>query len=388
MGELFVHKPERCSHPSVRFPNIKQRISDCNNCNYNIKNQKQPSIAEVKGTFSTELDHIISRTERVSVIIVAKNAANTIRQTIGSLMMQSVKPYEVILVVDSPNDPTLGAVEGYSIRKVINEEPGIGAARKKGVEESKGDIVAFLDSDCVADKNWIDNLIKSFRKFPEVKAQAGAIIEVKDLGNIDHAYTCVRELFEITEEYRFVKFWPTMNFAFWKEITKVIGNFSPDFRSRGEDQDFCNRLTLAGLSILYNPKARICHIHHRASTHLRKAINGGKERAKLFLKYRSAKVPDYIPFVHLFLLISSAITALLGHGLASLLFLSISLAHRITRVTREMREKTLMATRARYIKLYDALVAHTVLAYLNYFVFMGYLIYHAFVGKGGKHTTW
>jgi glycosyltransferase involved in cell wall biosynthesis len=71
-------------------------------------------------------------------------------------------------------------LKDFSVKVVINPYQGIGGARKTGVEHTTGEIVVFMDSDCIAHINWLKELEKSYQN-PEVLLCCGQIIPVKDL---------------------------------------------------------------------------------------------------------------------------------------------------------------------------------------------------------------
>ena len=223
---------------------------------------------------------------KVSVIIIAKNEPR-IRHTLRSLMSQTVKAYEVLVVVDEPNDVSAEIATNTSelpIKIVHNDIPGYGGARKTGVEQASGDIVAFIDADCIADKDWIKNLVEMFSK-SNVIVQAGKVVGIKSL---DEVSTVSKQ--PNTESPSFLRFAPTLNFAFKKQLVNVIGNFDPKFKEGGEDLDFCVRLRKAGYRILYNPDAKVYHLKHKYN--LQTTWRDGKSRARVFIKHGTAMLSD------------------------------------------------------------------------------------------------
>ena len=152
----------------------------------------------------------------VSVVIVAKHAEKTIRYTIESLLKQTVKPYEIIVVVDSLTDPTVEAVKGLPVRLVLNEGVGLGAARRTGVNASRGSIVAFIDADCIADEKWVESLVRRFSD-DNVMVQAGSVIAVKSLSEIS-----TRANTPVNRDVGFLKVADTLNFAFRKKSLSIL----------------------------------------------------------------------------------------------------------------------------------------------------------------------
>ena len=85
----------------------------------------------------------------VSVIVPAYNAEKYLRETIDSILAQTVKPYEVIVVDDGSTDSTSDIVITYggSVRCVRQSHAGPSKARNVGVDLAKGSYIAFLDAD-------------------------------------------------------------------------------------------------------------------------------------------------------------------------------------------------------------------------------------------------
>jgi len=83
---------------------------------------------------------------KVSIVIIAKNEPR-IKYTLESLANQTIKPYEVLVVVDDLNDVSAKIAKEYfdklPIKIVLNDTPGYGGARKTGVEHASGDIIVI-----------------------------------------------------------------------------------------------------------------------------------------------------------------------------------------------------------------------------------------------------
>lgn len=88
----------------------------------------------------------------VSVIIPSYNASLFIRQTIESVLAQSMPDIEIVIVDDGSIDDTIKIIQGLAakdsrIRYIIQEHGGVSNARNKGIMESRGEYIAFLDHD-------------------------------------------------------------------------------------------------------------------------------------------------------------------------------------------------------------------------------------------------
>lgn len=85
----------------------------------------------------------------VSVVVPTYNRAELLKRTIESILAQTVLPLEVIVVDDGSTDhtPDVCAAFGESIRYIRQENQGLSMARNTGIRTSRGDWIAFCDSD-------------------------------------------------------------------------------------------------------------------------------------------------------------------------------------------------------------------------------------------------
>lgn len=105
----------------------------------------------------------------ISVVVVTYNRQEEVKMTIRSLMSQTNRPLEIIVIDDNSNPPlTLESVD--PVVKIIrtDEELGISKARNYGVKIAKGDYLAFIDDDALASKHWIDAIQQGIQEGAEV----------------------------------------------------------------------------------------------------------------------------------------------------------------------------------------------------------------------------
>lgn len=88
---------------------------------------------------------------RVGVVIPVYDGERYLAEAIESVLAQSVAAHDVVVVDDGSSDGSRAVADGYAplVRCVRQEHAGIGRARNRGVEEVKGDVLAFLDADDV-----------------------------------------------------------------------------------------------------------------------------------------------------------------------------------------------------------------------------------------------
>lgn len=120
----------------------------------------------------------------VSVAIIAYNKADTLPAAIDSVLRQTYQDFEIIVVDDGSTDdtPRQAAAYGGRIRYIRKENGGTGSARNRGIAESKGDYVAFLDGDDLWLPGKLERQMEAFRREPRIlAAQCGVYCVHQDL---------------------------------------------------------------------------------------------------------------------------------------------------------------------------------------------------------------
>ena len=102
---------------------------------------------------------------KISVIIPVYNGEKTLKQCLDSVLNQTYKDYEVIVVDNNSTDKTKQIIKEFQkkdkkIRYVLESKRGRGAARNTGIKKSNGKIIVMTDSDCIVPTNWIRELTK------------------------------------------------------------------------------------------------------------------------------------------------------------------------------------------------------------------------------------
>src|ERR1700704_92514 len=122
--------------------------------------QPKPAFHAVAGRYKGALPPPLPRYPRVSVVVCAYNAERTMEACLASLETLAYPDYEVIVVNDGSKDRTLEISERFPFCRIISQpNKGLSVARNVGAEAATGEIVAYTDSDCVADPDWLTYLV-------------------------------------------------------------------------------------------------------------------------------------------------------------------------------------------------------------------------------------
>jgi len=193
---------------------------------------------------------------KVSVIIPAYNAEDTIESCLRSLTRQRyLGEFEVILVNNRSTDNTLELAKKQNV-KVIDAFCSQGSyyARNVGLACSNSEIVAFTDSDCVADKNWIHYLVQHLTQNSQVGAVGGEIRHL-ERNAMEAIFGSTLGIKHIKDENPYLV---TANVAYKMKVIKEVGPFDSTFLSGG-DVDISWRIFKKGYQIAVEPKAVIYH---------------------------------------------------------------------------------------------------------------------------------
>lgn len=123
----------------------------------------------------------------ISVVIPLYNKELHIKRTIDSILAQKVQDFEIIVIDDGSTDKSAEVVKNFTdtrIRLIQQENAGVSAARNKGIENSKADIIAFLDADDEWTPSFLETVLRLREKYPEAGAYSTAI-DVYKYGRIN-----------------------------------------------------------------------------------------------------------------------------------------------------------------------------------------------------------
>lgn len=112
----------------------------------------------------------------VSVVIPAYNAASTLGACLESLISQTYRDIEILVVDDGSQDSTAQLAAGYAardgrVRLLRQENAGVSAARNAGIDASRGELISFVDSDDTVCTDFLEELVRLYE--PEVLPVSG-----------------------------------------------------------------------------------------------------------------------------------------------------------------------------------------------------------------------
>ncbi len=227
---------------------------------------------------------------KVTIIVPAYNEEKTIEICIQSLLNLTYpkNKYEILIIDNNSTDSTANIIKKYNVRYFKEKKLGVASARNLGIKKAKGEIVAFIDADCAADKDWLFHLVRGFSQNKKIAGVGGDIRALNPKNLIEkYAEVC---LFHPKKHMIDNKLQPpflaTANCAYKIELVKKASLFDPSFRWC-VDADLSWRIYFMGYKFLYKPKAIVFHEMPKTLTNLiKKYYLYGWWKAKLLSKHR------------------------------------------------------------------------------------------------------
>ncbi len=215
----------------------------------------------------------------VSVVVTVLNEGKTIRHLLDSLLYQ-VDLQEVIVVDAGSTDQTLDVLQRYQDRlplRILQQPCSRGEGRNIGAQAATGDLLAFIDGDCIANADWIRSLEVAWGGDPQ-RVVAG---RTQMLGY--WAFTKLARV-ELPHKGQDTT-WPSCNLAYPRTLFDAIGGFDAAFVT-AEDIDLNYRAINAGARIVHAPDAIVyARARDSVTAFLRQAYWNGYGRKQLTRKH-------------------------------------------------------------------------------------------------------
>jgi glycosyltransferase involved in cell wall biosynthesis len=261
-----------------------------------------------------------------SVITPSYNRRGEIQALVRSLENQTLskKIFEVLIVDDGSTDGTAEWVTNFKKNSALNvklihqDHKGPGVARNTGMREAKGDIYVFIDSDCTAPPNWLEEIKSVFDQDPLCQAFGGRDDATKDFPPLLKAINYTMTSFLFTggmrggKKHRLAKFYPrSFNMGVRREWVDKIGFFN-ELR-HGQDIEFSHRIMKSGARIAYIPQAVVFHKRRTSLTKFfRQVFNWGVARINLYMIDRHMLEPlHFAPAIAFWIVVAVTVIAFL-----------------------------------------------------------------------------
>ncbi len=248
------------------------------------------ALHAVQELFESPTSHILlaklGSTPRVSVVVCSYNGGRTLPQCLASLLALDYPDYEIVLVDDGSTDDTAEVASRFTaVRSIRQPNQGLSVARNVDLQAATGAIVAYTDSDCFVDRQWLTHLVYQLQH-SGAAAVGGPNLTPEDGWLASCVAAAPGQPTHVLESDQEAEHIPGCNMAFRREALLAINGFDPTYRKAGDDVDICWRLQSAGQWITFAPGAFVWH-HRRpgARAYLRQQAGYGEAEALLQSKH-------------------------------------------------------------------------------------------------------
>jgi len=200
----------------------------------------------------------------VSVVILTRNRAVSLRRTLQALNAQDYPRYEVIVVDNGSEDDTAQVVQEFSAKYIFSSPTnGISLSRRLGIDATYGEIIAFCDDDCVPVPEWLQHIVRRLGNEYDLGLLGGQVINIGF--DTAHQYKGRQKWTEKNGKLTFAAdpkeadFFGNANLAFKKTAYQAVGGYDPFFRASMEEIDLAMKFRHNGFRIAYEPAAIVRH---------------------------------------------------------------------------------------------------------------------------------
>lgn len=206
----------------------------------------------------------------VSVVVCTYNRGKYLERCLCSLKQQSYQNYEIIVVNGPSNDETDSVLDKYPDVRVVKQETlnGLSYARNLGINASRGEIVAFIDDDAVADESWLNGLIEGYTD-EMVGGVGGPVYDISGNwyqfknGFISKSgipsFVNENDLDFNDPDGDYLNYIMGTNSSFRRDVLFHVNLFDQEIRYYLDETDVCVRVIQAGFKIKNTDKAIVNH---------------------------------------------------------------------------------------------------------------------------------
>jgi len=189
-------------------------------------------------------------TVQISVIIPTYHDWKRLKRCLLALLKSEFNSFEVIVVNNANDEAPEDLIKevftkNQNITLLKESKAGSYAARNKGIQYAKGDLLAFTDADCIPDANWLENIANHFEKNSDLMMIGGPIHQFKDDPDVPDNLFLFQKYFAFRQKENLKRGWSvTANMVVRKTVVERIGGFNETSKS-GSDHEFGHRVSSA-----------------------------------------------------------------------------------------------------------------------------------------------
>ncbi len=252
----------------------------------------------------------------VSIIIPVKEINDYIRESLPYIDALDYDKSKIEVIVLPDNDEKIEEKFSFDLKIVPTTHIYPGEKRDRGINLSKGEIVAFIDDDVFPESQWLKKAVEIFESSEDIAAVGGPAVTPKNDSLLKKVSGDIYASFMgggsyryryIPEHARFVDDYPSCNLLIRRDVLDKIGGFNTEFWP-GEDTVICLKITRDHkMKIAYDPDVFV--YHHRRDFpfgHIKQVKSYALHRGYFVKKFpeTSLRPAYFIPTMFLLYLLS------------------------------------------------------------------------------------
>ncbi|MGV2829977.1 glycosyltransferase [Myxosarcina sp. GI1(2024)] len=223
----------------------------------------------------------------VSAIVPVFNDLQRLHKCLAALATQIYPSelYEIVVVDNGSERSIINELACYQqVVYTYEPIPGSYAARNRGISIAKGKVIAFTDSDCIPQPEWLLNGVRALLSNPELGIVGGKVELFYQNPQQLTAVELYESLHAFPQKDNIDKFHfsVTANLFTFKHLFEEVGRFNQRLKSNG-DREWCHRVFDRGYQLAYEAQAVVMHpARHSLAEMYRKHLRivGGQEQLK------------------------------------------------------------------------------------------------------------
>ena len=201
----------------------------------------------------------IEERPKLSVITIVYNDEKNIAECIRSILSQTYGNFQYIIIDDCSTDETPNIIKSFEDPRIVysrnDRNRKQGYSRNRGIQVAQTDVIAWIDSDCVAQKEWLENLLKGMNHYDVVMGRSESFGGSKWAQRTAHGY---RTYISNNNVDGTMQILDTRNCAMRKHVLEEVGLFDEQ-SAPTEDRELGIRILKNGYKIGFVSDAIIHH---------------------------------------------------------------------------------------------------------------------------------
>ncbi|VXD23286.1 glycosyltransferase [Planktothrix paucivesiculata] len=231
----------------------------------------------------------------ISVIIPVYNGEKTIKETILSVLNQTFKDWELIIINDGSTDSTMeiiAQIQNSRIRVFNCENAGLAKSRNRGIDHAQGEFISFLDSDDLWTTDKLETQFQALKKHPEAAVAYSWTDYIDQSNQFLHSGRHITKHGNVYSELLVCNFLENgSNALIRKQVFAHVGQFDTSLTA-GEDWDMWFRLA-AVYPFVGVPAVQV--LYRVSATSMSAKIKNQEKECLKVLKNAFQKVPELSP---------------------------------------------------------------------------------------------